>query len=220
MAILVVERDGLAIRSVPLEASLIRIGREAGCELVLASQFVSRRHAEIRANNGNFELVDLGSRNGTLLNGKRLDANTPVVLSDSDSFRIEEFSVRFRANDDADETLVPQRRAADELFVDTEAMEVWIGERRLELRQARVLKLLAYMWEHRDRVCTEEDLGNHIWAAEGDVVPGVPLFDPSSLYQLIYLARRAIEVTSRKPRYLVNIPGVGYRLLERPAESS
>jgi DNA-binding winged helix-turn-helix (wHTH) protein len=220
VAILVVERDGLAIRSVQLESTLVRIGREAGCELVLASQFVSRQHAELRAVDGRFELVDLGSRNGTLLNGRRLEANTPIALNDNDSFRIEEFSVRFVAKDDSAETLVPLRRAADELFVDTELMEVWIGERRLELRQARVLKLLAFMYVHRDRVCSEEELGNHVWSSDVDVVPGVPLFDPNSLYQLIYLARRAIEAAPRQPRYLVNIPGLGYRLLERPAPAA
>ena len=219
MALLVVERDGLAIRSFLLDSPLVRIGREAGCELVLASQFVSRQHAEVRAVDGRFELVDLGSRNGTVLNGQRLEANTPVALNENDSFRIEEFSMRFVEDNDATETLVPMRRAADELFVDTELMEVWIGERRLELRQARVLKLLAYMYLHRDRVCSEEELGNHVWSSDVEVAPGVPLFDPNSLYQLIYLARRAIEAVPRQPKYLVNIPGLGYRLLERPASA-
>ena len=220
MALLVVERDGLAIRSLQLDSKLVRIGREAGCELVLASQFVSRQHAELRASETGFELVDLGSRNGTLLNGERLEANTPVQLKNNDSFRIEEFSLRFLEKDDSAETLVPLRRAPDELFIDVEAMEVWIGERRLELRQARVLKLLAYMYLHRDRVCSEDELGNHVWASDIEMPPGVPQFDASSLYQLIYLARRAIEAVPRQPRYLVNIPGLGYRLLERPAPNA
>lgn len=62
----------------------VRIGRESDCELVLAEDLeVSRRHAEVRATAaGGFELSDLGSRNGTRLNGARIDAAVPVGPGD------------------------------------------------------------------------------------------------------------------------------------------
>ena len=216
LATLVIEREGLPTRYVPLITGHIRIGRDAGCELVLASQFVSRHHAEIIANADGFELVDLGSRNGTALNGRRIQANTPYVLREGDKFIIEEFSIGLIASANSEDTIARTARAADELYVDVQAMEVWIGDRLLNLRQARLLKLLAYLYEHRGRVCSEEELGNHVWAVEGAENLGVPLFDSSSLHQLIYLARRAIERTPSKPRYLRNVPGLGYRLYEHP----
>ncbi|NEC25222.1 FHA domain-containing protein [Streptomyces sp. SID8111] len=54
----------------PLPARTIRIGRSADNDLVLDDLVVSRRHAELRAlPDGGYEIADLGSHNGTYLNG-------------------------------------------------------------------------------------------------------------------------------------------------------
>ena len=46
---------------------------------------VSHRHAKIELDpNGNAFLVDLGSTNGTMLNGQVISSNTPVKLKDGD----------------------------------------------------------------------------------------------------------------------------------------
>ena len=47
------------------------IGRSRECDLVLDDQNVSRRHAELRREDGGWAVVDLGSTNGIKLNGKR-----------------------------------------------------------------------------------------------------------------------------------------------------
>ena len=54
-----------------LQAQLT-IGRSSTCELVLADDTVSRRHAELRAYDGCWLLRDLGSSNGTWINGRRV----------------------------------------------------------------------------------------------------------------------------------------------------
>jgi hypothetical protein len=48
----------------------ITIGRLSTNDIVLADSNVSRRHAELRQESGTWTLVDLGSTNGTLVNGK------------------------------------------------------------------------------------------------------------------------------------------------------
>jgi pSer/pThr/pTyr-binding forkhead associated (FHA) protein len=53
------------------EAHLV-IGRSSTCELVLADDTVSRRHAELRIQDGCWLLRDLGSSNGTWVNGRRV----------------------------------------------------------------------------------------------------------------------------------------------------
>ncbi|MEV5905989.1 FHA domain-containing protein [Streptomyces sp. NPDC052127] len=54
----------------PLPARTVRIGRAADNDLVVDDLVVSRRHAELRAlPDGGHEIVDLGSHNGTYLNG-------------------------------------------------------------------------------------------------------------------------------------------------------
>jgi pSer/pThr/pTyr-binding forkhead associated (FHA) protein len=54
-----------------LEAHLV-IGRSSACQLVLADDTVSRRHAELRIESGCWLLRDLGSSNGTWVNGRRV----------------------------------------------------------------------------------------------------------------------------------------------------
>ncbi|MFJ5049114.1 FHA domain-containing protein [Streptomyces sp. NPDC088719] len=55
----------------PLPAKTVRIGRDAGNDLVIDDLVVSRHHAELRAlADGSYEIVDLGSHNGTFLNGQ------------------------------------------------------------------------------------------------------------------------------------------------------
>ncbi|MDQ1032276.1 ABC-type multidrug transport system ATPase subunit/ABC-type multidrug transport system permease subunit [Streptomyces umbrinus] len=55
----------------PLPARMVRIGRGGDNDLVVDDLIVSRRHAELRAQpDGTYEIVDLGSHNGTFLNGQ------------------------------------------------------------------------------------------------------------------------------------------------------
>ncbi|MGW7053184.1 FHA domain-containing protein [Streptomyces sp. NPDC054887] len=55
----------------PLPARTVRIGRAADNDLVVDDLIVSRRHAELRARpDGTYEIADLGSHNGTYLNGQ------------------------------------------------------------------------------------------------------------------------------------------------------
>ena len=50
----------------------LTIGRSSACELVLADDTVSRRHAELFLDGGRWILRDLGSSNGTWVNGRRV----------------------------------------------------------------------------------------------------------------------------------------------------
>ncbi|MEU1042621.1 FHA domain-containing protein [Streptomyces sp. NPDC005551] len=58
----------------PLPARTVRIGRGGDNDLVIDDLVVSRRHAELRAlPDGRYEIVDLGSHNGTFLNGQPVE---------------------------------------------------------------------------------------------------------------------------------------------------
>jgi class 3 adenylate cyclase len=80
--------------SLPLAGNL-SFGRTAGSEVVLPDDRVSRRHATIHAQGeGEYWLVDLGSRNGTYLNERRVVQ--PVRLRHGDLLRVGPFTFRFR----------------------------------------------------------------------------------------------------------------------------
>jgi ABC-type multidrug transport system ATPase subunit len=58
----------------PIPAAAVRIGRDQRSDVVVSDLNVSRRHAELRKSAaGTFEIVDLGSHNGTFVNGARVD---------------------------------------------------------------------------------------------------------------------------------------------------
>ncbi len=79
--------------------SPVRIGREAGSTIPFsgeAAKVVSTHHAELRFEGGAWVVVDLGSRNGTYLNGRRLGAAAPSPLTVGDTIRLGESGPELR----------------------------------------------------------------------------------------------------------------------------
>jgi hypothetical protein len=62
------------------------IGREVACDMTLADQTVSRWHASLQWDGYSWLLADLGSTNGTRVNGWRLTGPSPVGAGDLVSF--------------------------------------------------------------------------------------------------------------------------------------
>jgi pSer/pThr/pTyr-binding forkhead associated (FHA) protein len=87
------------------------IGRAEGCQLRPASQHVSRRHAEIVVKDEAMILRDLGSRNGTLLNGEKITGAVP--LDDGDRIEIGPLAFVATISEPAPDV---EPREADELF--------------------------------------------------------------------------------------------------------
>ena len=74
----------------------VTIGRHPDCDVVLNDQEVSRQHAEVRREDDRFLLIDLGSLNGTKVNGGGVKA--PRALEDGDSITIGAHTIRFEAS--------------------------------------------------------------------------------------------------------------------------
>jgi pSer/pThr/pTyr-binding forkhead associated (FHA) protein len=65
-----------------LDKTITNIGREGGTDLVLNVPGVSRRHARILNKDGNYYLEDIGSSNGTFLNGQAVAAAQQLASGD------------------------------------------------------------------------------------------------------------------------------------------
>ena len=81
----------------PVEKPVITIGRSKRNDLVLADQWLSRHHAEIRELDGDFAIHDLDSRNGTLVNGAKINAQIP--LQNGDIITLGDQSITFMQED-------------------------------------------------------------------------------------------------------------------------
>ena len=93
----------LGDHQVRLSPGVWRIGRDAVCEIRLASDTVSRRHARLRVSQEQVRLEDEGSRNGVRLNGERIYGS--AELSPGDRFAVGAIEMRLV---EADETDAPR----------------------------------------------------------------------------------------------------------------
>lgn len=80
--------DGMVL----MERDTLIAGRDESCELWLADSSVSRRHAEFRRINDSYEVSDLGSTNGTLVNG---DPVRSRLLVSGDSIKLGSYLFKF-----------------------------------------------------------------------------------------------------------------------------
>lgn len=78
-----------------LDDSVITLGREKSCQVVLAQQAVSRNHARIVQEGNLFFLEDLGSAYGTQINGKPLPKGEKRLLRNGDVIAIAQYDVKY-----------------------------------------------------------------------------------------------------------------------------
>src|SRR5205823_2106952 len=93
---LLVHTPGAPESRFELAQSPLRIGRRRGNQIVLHDDYVSARHAEIVERDGRRYLRDLGSTNGTELNGSPLAPDSSVPLADGDTLQIGSCTLTYR----------------------------------------------------------------------------------------------------------------------------
>jgi sigma-B regulation protein RsbU (phosphoserine phosphatase) len=79
---LTVTQPDLAPIKINAHGPLITLGRATECTIPIRDRYLSRRHAEIAFDNDAWIVRDLGSVNGTLLNGARLEGSAPLRPGD------------------------------------------------------------------------------------------------------------------------------------------
>ncbi|MFQ5504688.1 MAG: SpoIIE family protein phosphatase [Planctomycetota bacterium] len=98
-------QSGKSPRRVELTSSEILIGRHEDCQLSLDSEAVSRRHARVFRGAAGFFVEDLGSRNGTRVNGRPISGS--VALESGDVIEICDLELRFSEGRELQVTMVP-----------------------------------------------------------------------------------------------------------------
>ena len=81
--VLVITQGAQTGQSAALADGVVMIGRGAEAQLSLDDDYVSTRHARVVRNENGVYLEDLGSTNGSYVNGQRITAPTTITLSDT-----------------------------------------------------------------------------------------------------------------------------------------
>jgi len=179
---------------------LIILGRAPDCDLVIADRRASRRHAEISQQEVGFVLRDLDSTNGTLLNGRRL--NAPTLLRDGDVIKIASARFIFR---DPDATL--ETTHFPRLVVDEASGDVWVNYHPVQL-SPKQYALFSLLWERRGRVCSKDEIAGAVWPeCKSDI------YD-YQIESLVKRLRTKLEPDPAQPALLVTVRGRGYRLAD------
>jgi hypothetical protein len=92
-AYLVVQTDGGPAARFDLGGALIAVGRAADNDVILDDPQVSRHHCQLKLQHGAYGFVDLQSRNGSVVNGQRVEE---IALANGDRIRIGNTNMEFR----------------------------------------------------------------------------------------------------------------------------
>lgn len=208
-AMLILQRGGEPGLTWTLERQSLTIGRNADCDIVLDDRQVSRAHARIVWRGDHYELEDLGSKNGTHLNGR--DVVGALPLHDGDEIQI---ALRYKlAFVDAGATAPLSLETAVEtgLRIDTVTHQVYIAGQLLEpalsAQQYRLLELMV----RAPGVVGRDDIVRAVWtdAAEGGV-------SEQSIDALVRRLRERLAELDPDHQYIVTMRGHGFRFENRP----
>jgi len=208
-AMLVLQRGSESGRVWPLDRSRpISIGRNEDCDIVLPDRQVSRYHARISWNGERFMVEDLGSKNGTHVNG--IEVTEPSSLRDGDEVQI---ALRFKlAFVDAGATAPLSLEGGEEgLRLDKETRQVWVNNAQIDpplsLHQFRLLEAL---WDAGGSVITRDQVIEAVWPEASS--EGV---SEQAIDALVRRLRERVAETDEEFRYIITVRGHGFRLENR-----
>ena len=98
MSVLIILRGPETGRHFPLRKERAILGRNADCAIPLTGKQISRQHAHLYWQDEQYFLEDLGSSNGTFVNGKRLSPRKPSLITERDTFQIGPYLFGLRAD--------------------------------------------------------------------------------------------------------------------------
>ena len=203
---LVLQRGSESGRVWPLDRQrAIMIGRNEDCDIMLPDRQVSRYHARVQWHVDHFEVEDLGSKNGTHVNGQEVSESTD--LHDGDEIQI---ALRFKmAFVDVGATAPLSLDGSEQgLRLDKETRQVWANgvqiDPPLSLHQFRLLEAL---WDAGGSVITRDQVIEAVWPEASS--EGV---SEQAIDALVRRLRERLAESDAEYRYIVTVRGHGFRL--------
>ena len=189
------------------------VGRDESCNVVIQNRQVSRYHARFVSMPQGIQLEDLGSKNGTHINGR--EVIEPVILQDGDVVQIAFVQQFIYLSSDSTLPLeLPPEKSSEALpssrllRLDKRSRRVWIGDEELlpplSVSQYQLLELL---YDNPGRVVLRSELVQAVWGQED--AQGI---SEQALDALIRRLRERLAAINTEQPFLVTVRGHGLRL--------
>lgn len=187
----------------------ILIGRSPECDIVVPDRQVSRHHAVLERTPAGFQINDLGSKNGTHVNGVRIEEG--LLLRDGDVIQV---ALALKLTYVGTEATVPLSMAdaaemgLGRLRMDPEAHRVWVSGHEvdppLSPAQYRLLKVL---YRSPGKVVSRGEVVTAVWPDSQE--EGI---SEQAIDALVRRLRDRLDEVDPEFAYIVTVRGHGFRL--------
>jgi len=187
----------------------LMVGRDMDCDITIFDRQVSRFHAKFESiKDRKVRIVDLDSKNGTYINGERI--NGSYVLGDGDAIKIALIQELVFISSDAtlplDIRTIQPKSKTQKLFIDEKARRIWIGEKELiPPLSVPQYKLLTLLYQSESMAVSREKIVRAVWSEDEAV--GVT---EQALDALVRRLRTRLLQNDPTHEYIVTIRGVGF----------
>lgn len=190
------------------------VGRDTTCDIVIPDRQISRFHANISPSKQGTILTDLGSKNGTYINGQKVAEAS--LLQDGDVVQVALFQHFVYLSSEAtvplDAGLLPHERPRNKrLIFDQRSRRVWIGQVEvqppLSAAQFRMLQLL---FDREGEVVSRDELIAAVWGEDESVGVSDQAFDA-----LARRLRKRLNDIDGEHSYITTVRGYGVKFENR-----
>ncbi|MBQ6520994.1 MAG: FHA domain-containing protein [Anaerolineaceae bacterium] len=197
------------------------IGRDARNDIFLNDIFISRFHAEVyRDARGRWYLHDMNSKNGTFLNGEKLDSN-PVFLNAGDVISIAkkvEFIYGHEIMNDLSTQMATAPVSQYGIIINSDTEDVFIDSVRITPKfTPKEFAMLSYITSHPERICKYRELYAVVFSERPQ--PGTDSFLPDDVQPALYTVADSIRKKLKKQnitRPVIKARNkVGYQLIKK-----
>jgi pSer/pThr/pTyr-binding forkhead associated (FHA) protein len=186
-------------RKFSLVEPITTLGRLDKSNVFVPDHHASRHHAEIHWDGETCTLCDLGSANGTCLNGRRITAF--AKLDDGDEISIASAIFTFR---DPSSTLRSLNKPR--LVVDSTTGEIWVNRKPVSL-SPKEQALFDLLYQSSSAPVSKQQIAESVWPEYQAQV-----YD-YQIESLVKRVREKIEIDPANPVLILTVHGRGYKLV-------
>lgn len=204
--VVVVTLPGTAERFTRTCSGVVSLGRSEDCSIQLAHPLVSRHHAEVSQSGEGFRVKDLGSRNGTVVNGAAVHGELVAPGRDV-TVQLGPYLLNFAAAGADDSTMMVMRQdPGARMSLDRSLHALTVdGSVALDRLSPLEFKLLDALFKDAPRAVANQRLGDAVW--------GTDMWDVYMLHNLVRRFRKKLEEQQLPAEeLLITVPNVGYRV--------